>query len=480
MGPASFVRNSSTTFLARTYGLAVGGALSIYAARSFSLEEFGNYSLALAFVTIFSLLSEAGISPLALREMTAAPRRGPAILGTALVAEVVTSAAAVALLLPIALLLGYGGDILLLLAIGGGVIFAQGLFAPLEAAFAARRVQGYAALAIACQFTVTALAAVALVSLGAEAAGLVGAILVGSGAGALAAGGLLRWRLALRPSAAGARAEVGPFLRAALPIAVTGALAVVYERLDVVLLSQLDGAEAVALYTVPFLIVQAFVLLVPAVVGITLYPLLTAAMEHDRPLARTRLLLLLRLTLLGGVPVAIVLALGAEDLLRLVFGDRYGDAAGTLRLLSATTVLAGVSLLLLYALLAARLERRAVRAMVAALGLNVVANAILIPRYGPEGAAAALVASDVAMVVALGALVRRLLFGLPLARLLAAPAAAGLAAALAALALGALPAPASAAACALLYGAILLATRYVTAEELAPLTSPLRALVRRE
>src|SRR6266545_5754028 len=110
--PASLLANSTFMLLARGFTLASGGALVVYAARTFTVGEYGRYAVAVAMLSIFSLLSEMGISGLALREMSPQEARRAQILGVALAAELATSVVAAAVLVPLGVALGYSSAVL--------------------------------------------------------------------------------------------------------------------------------------------------------------------------------------------------------------------------------------------------------------------------------------------------------------------------------------------------------------------------------
>lgn len=475
--PSSLLVNSGAMLTARAYGILVTGALTIYAIRTLSTAEYGRYAIALAFVAIFQLFSEMGISSLALREMSQRPERERQTLAVALGAEALTSVVAVGLLLPIALALGYPGEVLLLLAVGAGTIFFQGLLSPIETSFRARRVFD-GSLVPALQSTVTALVGFPLIASGGGAAGLMLATLAGAAVAVPAGLALLQRRLRLRPAFEGARGAIVPFLRSASPIALTGAAWILYERIDVLLLSKLAGLEAVALYNVPLTIVH-YALLVPAIVGTTFFPLLSAALKQDVGSARAPLVLMARVFVFFSIPLAIGLVVGGEDLLTLVFGGRYAASALPMAILSATIVLGFLSLLGWYALLGAHQERRMVVVIVAGLVANVALNLVLIPAYGVSGAATSLVLSEAFIVGSEVVLIRRHLFALPLGRLVLKPALAGLAVIPLAILLAPVSQLLSALVAAPAYMAVLLAMRYIRREEWEPVTRPLGEGLRR-
>src|SRR2546423_6219337 len=77
------VVNSAWSLSAQGVSVLVGGAVSIYAVRSFTAVSWGHFSTALALVMLASVISGAGLGPLALREMTARPDQQGETLGLA-------------------------------------------------------------------------------------------------------------------------------------------------------------------------------------------------------------------------------------------------------------------------------------------------------------------------------------------------------------------------------------------------------------
>ena len=177
------------------------------------------------------------------------------------------------------------------------------------------------------------------------------------------------------------------------------------------------------------------------------------------------------------MPGAIFLAVAAEPILTIVFGNRYAESARTLAILAAVVVLTAQNYALWYAILARKKEGFVVAVQAAGLGLNAALNILLIPAFGAEGAASALVASEFVVTAGQAWLVNRWVFPIPwatiLVRLLLATAVAAVAIA-ALLPVGRLAAAlAGAAACAL----VLVLMGYVEKHEWAPLRDPVQRLM---
>jgi O-antigen/teichoic acid export membrane protein len=463
---------------ARVYLLVVSGALAIYAIRTFTTEEYGQFVIASALIMIFGLLSEMGIATITLRELAMASQPARDILGVAVWAELITSVVAAALMFPTALILGYGGEVLGLLAIGAGIILIQGLLAALDAAFQARRVLVYSAALVATQATFAVAVGFVLVASGVGPASLLTGTLCGYIAAIPLGFFLARTRLAIRPKLKGAWRGVWMLIRAALPVAATGGTAIIYDRIDVLMLSQLDSVRSAAIYNVPLTILQ-YSALVPSIVATAFFALLADLLQTDPPVARDAFGLICRIFALLSVPIALVLTFGGETIVTTLFGARYQDSASPLSVLAWSVVLAFLNYLFWYALLAAYREGAKFRIMLAGLALNVALNAFLIPAYGPTGAAVSLVCSDLLVVGWQGLLIRRHLFDVPFGRFLVKPAIAltlALGAAFLLLPLGGLPAGIGSA---LVYAGALLSLRYISLEEWQPVLQPARRLAGR-
>jgi O-antigen/teichoic acid export membrane protein len=473
--PFSLVANSTAILCSHAISLITGGSLAIYAIRSFSVEDYGRYSIALALTTLLSMFSEMGISTLAVREMSYRPDQERQLLGVALAAELVTSIAAVVLLVMLAIVLGYSATIVGLAAIGCLIVVFQGLQAALASPFQARRVLVYLASFGALNGIVAAAVGVPLIMAGAGPDGLMLALGMGYASTCLGAWIFLRRRLHLTPSWTGVVSRVWPFLLAAFPIAASGGIAIVYERIDLLLVSKLDSTEAAAVYAV---VLQALMysMLLPAAITGSFFPLLAQNLSANPEQGRRSVLLLARIFTFLSVPLVIVLVVSGEWLVTAVLGDRYSDAAVPLAIVSGCMVLGFYNYLFWNALLAAYLERRKLLILAVALPLNVVLNLILIPPLGPTGAAIALLASDALIGAWQIGVVRRNMFAVPLAAIFLPPLLVGLLSLVAGLAVGALSAPIGAVVGVGVFITTLQRLEYVTAEEWRPLIDALRGV----
>lgn len=476
--PATLVRNSAWGLAAAITATAVSGGVSIYAIRSFSQITWGRYSTASSIVAIFVVLAELGLSGLVLREMAARPEDEERTLGLGLRAVFRTAGLSALVILPVSLALGFDRPTLALIALGIPLLLFQPLGTVLGAAFNAHRLMLYAAQLTLITVPLSAVATVGLIMAGVRAPALVIGAVLGTSVSAAAGIWLLKRRLGLRPVMKVQRRAIGPFIRRAMPIALVGGIGVLYDRIDVVILSRLGDAVDVAHYSVAYALAKlAWVF--PSVVGAAFFPVYARLTREDPPRAAPALFLMVRILAVVSGSVAFFLTFGGRDLLTWVFGARYADSAVPLAILGWVLVTLFESYVVWYAILAARLERRIVRIQIASLLLNIAANVVLIPELGAAGAALAFLISDSFSAVGQFLLVHRRLHPVPVASIVVAPIIAAVPAVVGGLVLLPESSIAAGIAAAMLYALTLQARRYVTVQEWAPLTDPAKALTRR-
>jgi O-antigen/teichoic acid export membrane protein len=468
------VANSAWLMLAQGIAALIAGGVSIYAIRNFTTSSWGHYSTALALVALFTILSGSGLAPLALREMTAAPSRQAEILGTTFQGLALTSLLAAIALFATAAALGYPREILVLVLVLSPSVLLDPALANFAAAFNARSRLFYVALFQVAQAVIFGTVAVIVIAGSLGVTGLALATVTASLSAAILALSLLRSKLRLHLRLRQAPQHVWFFLRAAVPIAGINLVAIVYDRVDVVMLSVLSTSSKVAFYTVPYSLVKLSWLL-PSVISAAFFPVLSRTLKSDRAEGEYLFFLVVRVFFFLSVPIALLLALSAPNLLPFVFGDAYSHSVAVLQIMAWTSVLGFQNYVFWYALLATHKEKMVLFIQVGGLAVNVAINAFAIPLYGSTGAATALLVSDLVVIAGQAVLIHRSLFPIPFFNLLAKPVGVGVAVVAVAALIATRTAFGGAAIGAVGYVAILLALRYVTWEEWKPVTAIVRA-----
>jgi O-antigen/teichoic acid export membrane protein len=195
-------------------------------------------------------------------------------------------------------------------------------------------------------------------------------------------------------------------LAAGLPLGVALAVNELYFRADTLIISLYEPYEQVGLYTLAYRMLE-LTLVFGTLFLTTTFPLLAEAVARDEPRARRAIQLSTDVFLIAGPPLVAGGLVLSPELVELVAGDGFEDAATPLRILLVAGALAWVNGVFGYALIAKDRQLSALWLNLAALAFNVVLNLLLVPRYGIVVAAVVTVASEVLILAGSYALMRR-------------------------------------------------------------------------
>jgi O-antigen/teichoic acid export membrane protein len=226
---------------------------------------------------------------------------------------------------------------------------------------------------------------------------------------------LLRPLLRVRPLSD--RERWRELLVPAIPIGLALAVNEIYFRADTIILSLFRPFEEVGLYTLAYRVFELLALL-PAIVMTSVFPLLSRYLPDQRDLAARVLDATADVFVALAAPIAAGGLVLAPELVRLVAGDDFAEAATPLRLLLCAAGAAWISGLLGYTLIAADRRLEVLQLSMVALAVNVALNLALVPAWGADAAAAVALGSEVLILAGGWLLVRRRLGLTPRLRLL--------------------------------------------------------------
>lgn len=391
----NIARLATGDFLAKTLTFLA----FIYVARKLGVELFGVLELAGSLLTWFLLAGDAGLEMWATRE-AARSQDLRALIGRVVPLRLLLALASFAVLLGILPLLRVEPDALrpllqVVLLLFGLSIFLQAV--TLKWALLGQEKMGRVGKGLVLGQIVFAASVFALVRTQQDAL-WVPVIRVLSDA-AMAAyfarevareHGGLRATFALRGS--------GTFLRPALTLGASQALALLNYNFDAVLLGFLRGVRDVGLYNAAYRPVTV-ALAVPLTYFQGLFPALSRTWGEGPQALRTLAERSLRLCAMVAVPLGVGGMLLAEPVIALLFGAPYAESALPLKLLIWSAALVILRGSYRHSLNAAGLQSLDLRCALVSCGLNVGLNIALIPRYGMLGAASATVLADVVWLV---------------------------------------------------------------------------------
>lgn len=388
------IKSAGIYFAARVLAALCGLlAVAVYT-RLTTPEVYGVFTLVMTgaltvFAVCFHWIQSAVLRFLPAEDGARPPSLGAALAGFGVVtALVVVAAAAAATFQPASMTVD-----LLLLAIAIAVAYA-GLEISLAVVHARQRPTTYALLLAARAVGSLAFGALAL-TLGFGVPGLLAGVLLAHALPVLCLALHWRHRLALQ------RLELGGVKRMAafgLPLAVVGIAASVIGISDRYLLALLVGVDAAGMYAAPYDLALRSLQIVMLSAFLAVSPAVFRTFElNDHARLDACLLQQARLLLVTALPVATIMAAAAPLVARILFGGEFREAAAALiPWIVAATLVQGIQSYY-YSYCFTLAKRTLANAAIVSAGavLNVILNLLLIPAFGPLGAAAATLASFV-------------------------------------------------------------------------------------
>ena len=355
----------------------------VIAARSLPLGEFGSLALLLGLGLMTAFLTDLGLTGVA----SDAVAREPSLArpATALVVRRrMPLAVGASCITAIAYMVANGRGSLAVPALFAVSTLATAAYSTITASFRALGHAGYEGLnEVASRVLVLALAGIALAA-GAGLLAVVAVYVVADLASLVALAVVFQWQA---PHDTGApRPELTVW--AARSLAAAGIVGTAYFRIDLWLVALLKGDRVVGRYAVAYRCFEALLLPAQAITSLSIPH--SAGLEGAALARRLSRLALVSVSITA--PFALVSFLGADDIVRLLFGTAFAPAASALRILSIGAVVTAVTSVLVPPM--ALRSGRVALALVASLALNVAANFLVIPTYGATGAAVVTVVGE--------------------------------------------------------------------------------------
>ncbi|MGH9151690.1 MAG: flippase [Acidimicrobiales bacterium] len=369
-------------------------------------SQFGHWNTALAFVALFSVITDSGIDAIVVREASARRSDLDRFVSTAVIAKMGLAVVAIALCASIAAVMPYPSGVKVLIVLSAlplmlsfNSVYADVLQARLKIGHVKMVGLTVSVLTTAGGFAVIwagwALTSLAVVNF---VLALPSVILYQRMAGAFVGA-----RLTFD------RRVASELLSESLPLAFSGMFGVIYYRLDTILLSVLGRSEAVGYYASAYKISEALNIL-PGALMISVFPLMSRYARNPVFQARLRVLYhtTFKYVLVVIAPVVITICVLAEHIVLIVYSPAYLPAVAALRWIIWAEIGMFLSPVVYHLLIASGRQRLLIAGAASMAVLNLALNLVLLPRFGAVGAAAATTLTEL-LGLAIGlVLVRRL------------------------------------------------------------------------
>jgi O-antigen/teichoic acid export membrane protein len=195
-----------------------------------------------------------------------------------------------------------------------------------------------------------------------------------------------------------ALAEFPAILRGAIPFAISMALALIYERVDVTIVANWIGSTQAGFYAPAATLVGAMFLIPAAMFGVML-PVLSRVHAERSP----QLSVLIRQLLLASAGLGVVLYLAvrvsAPYIINLVYGSAYAESTQVLTILAMVLGLRSVTFALAAIIVAVGWQKWRLIPQGIAAAISVIVNILIVSRFGIVGVAWVYVLSETVLML---------------------------------------------------------------------------------
>ena len=375
----------------RGASLLLSAAASVALARYLGRERLGEYGALYAYLALYSWLATFGLEPILAREAAQRRTEASSIFVTGSAISVAFAVAGTALALLFAPLLGYGGQLRLLLFLAALDILLLPSIRIFGIVFQVDMQQWYN-VGIGLARQALWLLAVVLLALGRAA--FLWVILARTGCAVVEVGlilfVILQRRFLSRPwtfSLDRAR----QFVRYGFPLALSVVAVGIYHRIDQVMLHKIAGDQALGPYVVAVQLIEQFSVFPVALVS-SLFPVLSQ-MSGQEDQFRHYLAVSYRFLMVVVFAACAVFTPIAGPLVDFLYGKQFHSSATLLVVLVWSEVPIFFGVVIANAIIAKNLQRYLPGSTIAGAVMNVALNLFMIPRWGALGASWATVIS---------------------------------------------------------------------------------------
>lgn len=170
-------------------------------------------------------------------------------------------------------------------------------------------------------------------------------------------------------------------LKMSYPFVLTSGLAILYYRMDILLLSKLAGDESVAWYGAASRIIENYGL-IPGIFVSSIFPMLSRKFQSEQVSLERIANLSLKYLIILSIPITIISVIDAKKIIILFYGDDYIKSVLPFQVLCIRAFSFFVTTLMGHLLFTANLQKLYMYFTLVVVIMNIILNIILIPLLG--------------------------------------------------------------------------------------------------
>lgn len=396
----------------------------IYLARYLGVVDFGKYNFIFAYLAFFNVITDLGLQAILVREMARDPAIASKLIGNAYIIRLILTVIAVASSLVVITLMSYPMDTTWYTYIASLSLLFISFSDFYRTIFEANLRMEYNTIAKLVFKVVSAgLILWIIFVLQGTLTQILLALVFSEGIKMLISYSFSR--RFVRP-----RFEIDfgmwkYLLKECLPLALSSVIMIIYFRIDVVMLSIMQGDAAVGLYSAAYKLCEPLSV-IPGALLISIFPIMSALFKTSKEKLVKTYKLSFKYILIITLPIVIGTTLIADKIIFLIYGATFAGSAHALQILIWTFVFTSTNYVFLNLLVAMDKQKLNTLCIGVCAIANVGLNFILIPLLSYNGAAIATVVTGIVLFVTSFYFVSSHLQVLPVHKILIRPAIGGL------------------------------------------------------
>ena len=392
--------------------MIMGLVYSMYTARYLGPERYGTIAFALAFTSIFGVVTDLGINTLTIREVARNKNSATTFLGNLLLIKSILVIITVAFIVVAVNLTGHDWieiDVTYLISISIILSAFNGAFNSLFQAF--ERIEFISIGSVLSNISMLLGAGYAI----SQGFGVIGfaCIYIFSSTLGLAYTLFVANRLHLTHALQIDREMIWPMMKEALPFGITALSGMIYTYADSIMLSSLKGNEVVGWYNAPYRL-MLMMLFIPNVINVVIFPVMSRYFTSSPSFLKLIYTKYLKFMLILSLPLGMGTTLIADKIILFVFGVGFENSIVALKIIIWTIVLTFIGAAFARLLESVNQQRIITKISMICMVVNVLLNILLIPKFSYIGSSFVTVVTEFLLVGSIIFFSYRLNYGIPL------------------------------------------------------------------
>ncbi len=387
-----YAANTSWMFAEQILRMAAALLVGIWVARYLGPEQFGLFSYAASFATLFSSIAKLGLDSVVVRDLVRQTELRDVYMGTAFWLKLI---GAVVMLCSVGIAMQFTSSDsttkLYILIIASGAIFQS--FEVVDFYFQSRVLSKFVSICKLTQLFISSLLKLYLIYTGSGLFWFVVVSLFDQITLAITLYLVYKYQKIVGFFGHFDRQVARQLLSESWPLILSGLVVTIYMRIDQIMIKEMLGEKEVGLYAAAIRLSEVWYF-VPTLIANSLFPSIVRAKQNNEKQYLLRLQRLLTFLVWVGIVVSALITLFGSWAVTFLYGDVYHGASQVLMIHAWGGVFVALGVVSGYWYINENLQRYAFYRTALGAILNILLNLVLISMYGISGAAIATVVSQ--------------------------------------------------------------------------------------